>query len=144
MIQGDIGEEADAERAFDEATEALGMPDMLVNSAGLNMSAVDVADMALEQWERVLKTDLTGTFLTSRRLVRDLKAAGTPGAIINITSIHAHRSTSSSTSSPASPVDRLPAASSALSASAHPSSAGTQSNAAAWTASTPASLALRS
>jgi glucose 1-dehydrogenase len=90
ILKGDVGEEADAERLFDEATEALGMPDILVNSAGLNMTGVPVADMSLEQWEKVLKVDLTGTFLTSRRLVRDLKAAGKPGAIINITSIHAH------------------------------------------------------
>ena len=90
ILQGDVGEEADAEKLFDAATEALGTPDILVNSAGLNMSGVQVADMELAQWERVLKTDLTGTFLSSRRLVRDLKAAGKPGAIINITSIHAH------------------------------------------------------
>lgn len=90
VVQGDVGEEADAERLFDEATEALGAPDILVNSAGLNMTGVNVAEMTLEQWDKVLKTDLTGTFLTSRRLVRDLTKAEKPGAIINITSIHAH------------------------------------------------------
>ena len=90
VVQGDVGTEADAERLFDETVEALGAPDILVNSAGLNMTGVNVADMELEQWERVLKTDLTGTFLTSRRLVRDLAKVKKPGAIINITSIHAH------------------------------------------------------
>lgn len=89
-FQADVGEEDGAESLFDRATEALGPPDILVNSAGLNMTGVAVADMSLEQWEKVLKTDLTGTFLTARRLVRDLKAAGRGGAIINITSIHAH------------------------------------------------------
>lgn len=90
VFQGDVGEEAEAEKLFDDATAALGAADILVNSAGLNMTGVDVADMSLEQWERVLKVDLTGTFLTCRRLVRDLKAAKKGGAIVNITSIHAH------------------------------------------------------
>ena len=90
IFQADVGEEGGTEGLFDRATEALGAPDILVNSAGLNMTGVNVADMSLEQWEKVLKTDLTGTFLTCRRLVRDLKAAGKGGAIINITSIHAH------------------------------------------------------
>jgi glucose 1-dehydrogenase len=45
--------------------------------------------MALAQWERLLRTDLTGSFLTCRRFVRDLRAAGRPGRVINISSIHA-------------------------------------------------------
>lgn len=89
-LDGDVGDEAAVERMFDQAAAALGTVDILVNSAGLNMSGVPVAEMSLEQWDRVLRTDLTGTFLTARRLVRDLRAAGKPGAIVNITSIHAH------------------------------------------------------
>jgi glucose 1-dehydrogenase len=67
----------------------LGLPTILVNSAGLNQSGVKVADMSLAQWERLLGSDLTGPFLTSRRFVQDLRTAKLPGAIINISSIHA-------------------------------------------------------
>ena len=84
----DVGSEQDVEAAFDRITEALGIPDILVNSAGINMAGVPVTKMKLEQWDRMLRTDLTGTFLASRRFVRDLEAARRPGAIINITSIH--------------------------------------------------------
>jgi glucose 1-dehydrogenase len=87
-VQVDVGVEAEVEAAFDQAGAALGTPDILINSAGLNMSGIAVADMTLAQWERVLRTDLTGSFLTSRRFVRDLAAAKRPGAIVNITSIH--------------------------------------------------------
>jgi glucose 1-dehydrogenase len=87
-VQADVGIEKDVEAAFDAVADAIGVPDILVNSAGLNMSGVPVAKMSLEQWERIIRTDLTGSFLTSRRLVRDLEAAGRTGAIINITSIH--------------------------------------------------------
>lgn len=86
VTQADVGEEADVDRAFGEAS-ALGTPDILVNAAGLNMSGVPLVEMELEQWERTLRTDLTSSFLCSRRFVRGLPE-GRPAAIVNITSIH--------------------------------------------------------
>ena len=88
-VQADVGREDKVEAAFDAVTEALGVPNILVNSAGMNMSGVPVSDMSLDQWQKVIDTDLTGSFLTSRRFVRDLKGKSAKGAIINITSIHA-------------------------------------------------------
>lgn len=88
VARADVGNERDVEAAFDKAGEALGIPDILVNSAGLNMSGVKVRDMSSEQWDRLVRTDLTGSFLTCRRFLRDLEPTGRPGAIINITSIH--------------------------------------------------------
>ena len=85
----DLGEEAQVESAFDAVRRHLAIPDILVNSAGLNQTGVAVADMDLEQWERLLRTDLTGSFLASRRFVRDLRAKAVAGTIVNITSIHA-------------------------------------------------------
>ncbi|MEP7210697.1 MAG: SDR family oxidoreductase [Alphaproteobacteria bacterium] len=89
VVQADISHEASVESAFDEIDDTLGRPDILINSAGLNQSDVAVADMSLAQWNRVIATDLTGAFLTCRRFVRDLRAAKAPGAIVNISSIHA-------------------------------------------------------
>ena len=85
----DVGDEAQVGAAFDAVRALLGTPDILVNSAGLDEAGVSVIDMDLSQWERLLRVDLTGSFLTSRRFVRDLRAKGDTGAIINITSIHA-------------------------------------------------------
>jgi glucose 1-dehydrogenase len=87
--RADVGSETDVDAAFDAIGAAVGVPDILVNSAGINMSGVKVADMDVGQWERMLRTDLTGSFLTSRRFLRDLLPSGRPGAIVNITSIHA-------------------------------------------------------
>ena len=88
-VQADVGNEALVEAAFDQVHAALGVPDILVNLAGLNQSGVKVADMSLAQWQRLLDSDLTGPFLTSRRFVRDAATRGGPGRIINISSIHA-------------------------------------------------------
>jgi glucose 1-dehydrogenase len=89
IVQADVGDEALVAQAFEAVTAELGTPDLLINSAGLNMSNVPVADMELAQWDRLIRTDLTGAFLTSRALVRGLRDAKKPGRIVNISSIHA-------------------------------------------------------
>lgn len=88
IVDADVGDEALVEQAFATVTAELGLPDILINSAGLNMSGVPVADMELAQWERLIRTDLTGAFLTSRAFVRGLREARRPGRIVNISSIH--------------------------------------------------------
>ena len=88
-IQADVGEPADVERAFGQVEAQMTRADILVNSAGVNMSNTPVSEMDPLSWDRLIKTDLTGTFLTSRRFVRALRETGTLGAIINMTSIHA-------------------------------------------------------
>ncbi len=87
-VQTDVRSEDAVERAFDRARDAMGRPDILINAAGVNMSNVDVAQMSTQQWRTRIDTDLTGCFFTSRRFIRNLRAAKGGGAIINITSIH--------------------------------------------------------
>jgi glucose 1-dehydrogenase len=87
-VKMDVGVETDVEAAFDQVCNTIGLPDILINSAGMNMSGVAVADMKTDQWERLIRTDLTGSFFTSRRFVQGLRDAGRPGSIVNITSIH--------------------------------------------------------
>ncbi|WP_036839891.1 SDR family NAD(P)-dependent oxidoreductase [Pleomorphomonas oryzae] len=88
VVHADVGDEALVESAFAAVTAELGLPDILINSAGLNMSGVPVVDMTLAQWDRLIRTDLTGAFLTSRAFVRGLSDAKRPGRIVNISSIH--------------------------------------------------------
>ena len=88
IVQADVGDEDQVADAFAAARDKLGLPDLLINSAGLNMSGIPVADMELAQWERLIRTDLTGAFLTSRAFVRGLREAKKPGRIVNISSIH--------------------------------------------------------
>jgi glucose 1-dehydrogenase len=85
--QADVGDEDDVDRAFLQTSAALGTADVLVNSAGMNMTGVAVADMNLEQWDRILRADLTGSFLTARRFIRGLDGHG-PAAIVTVGSIH--------------------------------------------------------
>ncbi len=87
-VQTDVGDEAAIERLFAQAESSFGTVSLLVNSAGLNMSGVMLADMELAQFDRVIRSDLYGPFLTCRRLVRALDAKRAKGRIVNISSIH--------------------------------------------------------
>lgn len=87
-VHTDVGDEAAVDALFDAAEKAFGIPSLLVNSAGLNMSGVLLADMALAQFDRVVRSDLYGPFLTCRAFVRRLEAHNMKGRIVNISSIH--------------------------------------------------------
>ena len=87
-VQTNVGDEGEVERLFAEAEKAFGTVSLLVNSAGLNMSGVNLVDMELAQFDRVIRSDLYGPFLTCRRLVRALEAKAMKGRIVNISSIH--------------------------------------------------------
>lgn len=92
-VQMNVSLEADVQRAFSEAREALGGLDLLVNNAGLERK-FNLVDMPLEWWQRVIDVNLTGAFLCSREAARIMLAADAPaagrsrGAIVNITSVH--------------------------------------------------------
>ena len=87
-VQADVADEASVESVFAACEAAFGTPSLLVNSAGLNMSGTMLVDMALDHFDRVVRTDLYGPFLTCRALVRRLEAKGMKGRIVNISSIH--------------------------------------------------------
>jgi glucose 1-dehydrogenase len=86
--QTDVTQEDQVEALFTATEQAFGTVDLLVNSAGLNMSGIFLRDMSLAQFDRVLRSDLYGPFLTCRCMVRALDAAKMPGRIVNISSIH--------------------------------------------------------
>lgn len=87
-IKTDVGDEHQVDALFNAAEAAHGPVSLLVNSAGLNMSGTPLAAMPLSQFDRVVKTDLYGPFLTCRRLVRGLGNSRLKGRIVNISSIH--------------------------------------------------------
>ncbi len=87
-VQADVGDEAAVEHLFAQAEAAFGTVGLLVNSAGLNMTGTMLVDMELAQFDRVVRSDLYGPFLTCRRFVCALEAKGAKGRIVNISSIH--------------------------------------------------------
>lgn len=78
--------DAAAVQALFAALERSGRtPDILVNCAGIQ-SVADPLDAAPEDWQRVLSVNLSGSFFTAQAFGQRLRAAGRPGAIVNIAS----------------------------------------------------------
>lgn len=80
----DVTDERQVVTLFDQAESALGAVDITVASAGISGGATTVDEYPLEQWQRVLATNLTGVFLTVREAFRRMKGRG--GHIIVLSS----------------------------------------------------------
>ncbi len=81
----DVGDRAQIVAMVEEATSQLGGLDILVNNAGIGGPTAPVVELAPDQWEAVLKIDLTGTFLVTKAAIPHLIKAG-KGVIINMSS----------------------------------------------------------
>jgi NAD(P)-dependent dehydrogenase (short-subunit alcohol dehydrogenase family) len=86
-VTADVADPASAAAGVRAATEALGGPiDVLVNAAGIYRIA-PLVDLQTEEWDEVMDTNLRGSFLVAREVVRGLLAAGRGGAVVNVSSI---------------------------------------------------------
>ena len=85
-VQMDVSDHASVESAIAEAAHALGRLDILVNNAGIALTK-SFLDLAEEEWDRVIDTNLKGSFLVAQAAARRMREQGTGGAIINIASI---------------------------------------------------------
>src|SRR5437867_2259424 len=81
----DVGKAEDAARLVEEVDAAWGGLDILVNNAGISWGA-PALEMTLEQWQKVIDTNVTGTFLMSQAAGRLMAARG-GGRIINMSSV---------------------------------------------------------
>ncbi|MTB88959.1 SDR family oxidoreductase [Aeromicrobium senzhongii] len=64
--------------------------DALVNSAGIRERA-RLLEVTLDQWERTMAVNLTGTFLGMQAFARTLVESGRPGSIVNVASVNAEK-----------------------------------------------------
>jgi glucose 1-dehydrogenase len=92
FVATDVGDARAAEQVAAETCRAFGSLDILVNNAGI-IHGADFLDIAEADFDRVLRVNLKGAFLVgqaaARRMVAQVKAGGTPGSIINMSSINA-------------------------------------------------------
>jgi len=85
-LRCDVTQEAEVEDAFAETLARLGRVDGCFANAGISGGrSAPFLDRTLEQWDRVMKVNLTGAFLTFRAAARHMKAraeAGDPGGVL--------------------------------------------------------------
>ena len=85
----DVGEEASVARAFATAAKAVGEIDILVNTAAI-ASAAPVEEMAVADWDDMIRINLRGTFLCCRAAIPAMRQRKW-GRIVNFASEVAHR-----------------------------------------------------
>jgi len=92
-VPADVSRDQDVAAAVAEVVERFGRIDVLVNCAGVSMNARRrLVDTTTEEWNRLLNTNLTGTYLMCRSVLPHLQAVGS-GYILNVLSTAAFRST---------------------------------------------------
>ena len=84
-LGGDVKNPAEVHAVVDAAFSQFGRIDILVNNAGISWGA-PVEEMSLEDWNKVIETNLTGTFLCAQAVGRVMIQQGR-GKIINIASV---------------------------------------------------------
>jgi NAD(P)-dependent dehydrogenase (short-subunit alcohol dehydrogenase family) len=85
-VPGDIGDPAHCRSIIEQAVEAFGGIDVLVNNAAHQMTFEDIADISDEEWDKTFRTNIHAMFYLAKAAVKHMK----PGAaIINTTSVNA-------------------------------------------------------
>lgn len=87
-VQADVASEADIVRLFEACDRSLGPLTALVNNAGILETQMRVESMDAARLNRVLTTNVTGSFICAREAVRRMstKHGGRGGAIVNVSS----------------------------------------------------------
>ena len=88
LFQADVGVEAEVEAMYRAIDQDLGRLDGLVNNAGILEPQSDVVDMSPERWQRILETNVIGSFLCARAAIKRMstRQGGQGGSIVNLSS----------------------------------------------------------
>ncbi|MEI6532593.1 MAG: SDR family NAD(P)-dependent oxidoreductase [Candidatus Roizmanbacteria bacterium] len=87
-IKTDVATEADVVNLVQKTVETFGEVNILVNNAGIYPS-IPLANLTLADFEKIIRTNLFGVFLTTNYVSKQMIKQGKGGKIINITSIDA-------------------------------------------------------
>ena len=89
---GDVTDEPRLREILELASRATEVPlNGLVNCAGIAPIPTPIEDYPVEQWTRVLESHLTGTYIACKVFGAAFARTGTPGSIVNLASVLAHR-----------------------------------------------------
>ena len=85
-VQADVTVESDVQRLFESSAKGMGRIDILVNTVGGFLPRKPIADLTMEEWDRMMSVNLRSTFLCSREALRRMKNQPY-GRIINISAM---------------------------------------------------------
>jgi NAD(P)-dependent dehydrogenase (short-subunit alcohol dehydrogenase family) len=88
FVKCDVSNEGEVKAMVQAAIDKYGRIDVLVNNAGVGVYK-PVLEATSEDWDYCLSVNLKGVFLCSKYVIPHMQAVG-KGAIVNISSVHAH------------------------------------------------------
>ena len=86
----DVSDEGSVRRLFADVVTEHGRIDVVVNAAGI-MLRKEYDQTSLAEFERVIRVNLTGTWLVGREAGKAMTAQGSGGRIVNLTTVYAER-----------------------------------------------------
>ncbi len=88
FIHCNVGDEAAIQKTVDAAVATWGKVDVLVNNAAM-MTFKKITDLSAEEWDAVMGVNMRSVFLFCKYCIPHMKG----GAVVNISSVHAHETT---------------------------------------------------
>ncbi|MBO0821340.1 MAG: SDR family NAD(P)-dependent oxidoreductase, partial [Nocardiopsaceae bacterium] len=96
-VTADVSDAASADRMVDEAVGHYGRVDGLVNNAAIyatvTVTRAPYDEITEREWDDMMRVNVKGTWLCSRAAARAMRAQGTGGAIVNVSSGTAFKGT---------------------------------------------------
>ena len=91
LVTTNVSDERQVKELFRQTVSIFHRVDLLFNNAGAGAPAIPLEQISIQQWEKVLATNLTGAFLCTREAVKIMKKQSPRGGrIINNGSVSAH------------------------------------------------------
>ncbi|HEX2914681.1 MAG TPA: glucose 1-dehydrogenase [Chloroflexia bacterium] len=87
LVQADVSKVEDVERMFSEVINNFGGIDILINNAGFQIPG-DSDEITIDSFDRVLATNLRGSFVAAQLAIKHFLSEQKPGVIINVSSVH--------------------------------------------------------
>lgn len=87
LIQADVSKEEDVVRMIQQAITDLGGIDILINNAGFQIPG-ESHEVDIKGVERVLATNLIGSYMCARETIKHFLETNKKGVIINVSSVH--------------------------------------------------------
>ena len=88
FVRCDVGDKASVDGMIARVIEELGPIDVAVCNAGISISK-NVLELTEEDFDRVIRVNLKGTFLVGQAVAKHMVAEGRAGAIVNMSSVNA-------------------------------------------------------
>jgi glucose 1-dehydrogenase len=86
-VKADVSQEDQVIAMFETVRAQMGPLDVLVNNAGFQIPG-NTHEITIDQFDRVLAVNLRGAYICAREAIKQFLAAGKPGVILNISSVH--------------------------------------------------------